>query len=109
MVIVGGTTSTNSRGEVEAPGDAYQQTRIIFEKIEDVLTRAGATVSNVVRVRFYVTDIGRGKEYLKAYSEWFKEVKPVITMAEVTALARPEHLVEIEVEAVINTYLAQGI
>jgi enamine deaminase RidA (YjgF/YER057c/UK114 family) len=109
MVIVGGTTSTNSRGEVEAPGDAYQQTRIILKKIEDVLIRAGANVSNVVRVRFYVTDISRGKEYLKAYSEWFKEVKPVITMAEVTALARPEHLVEIEVEAVIGSYTVQGI
>ncbi len=109
LVIVGGTTSTNSSGEVEAPGDAYQQTRIIFEKIEDVLIRAGTTTDNVVRVRFYVTDISRGKEYLRAYSEWFKEVKPVITMAEVTALARPEHLVEIEVEAVIGLYTGQVI
>lgn len=107
LVIVGGTTSTNSQGEVEAPGDAYQQTRIILEKIEEVLNRAGAKVSNVVRVRFYVTDISRGKEYLKAYSEWFKEIKPVITMAEVKALARPEHLVEIEAEAVIGSYLVQ--
>jgi enamine deaminase RidA (YjgF/YER057c/UK114 family) len=62
-------------------------------------------MSNVVRVRFYVTDISRGQEYIKAYSEWFKEIRPVITMAEVKALARPEHLVEIEVDAVIGSYL----
>ena len=107
MVFVGGTTTTNSQGEVEGVGDAYLQTKIILQKIEDVLKRAGARMSDVVRVRFYVTDIGRGQEYLKAYSEWFKEIRPTITMAEVKALARPDHLVEIEVEAVIGSYLVQ--
>jgi len=105
MVLVGGTTTTNARGEVEAPGDAYLQTKIVFQKIEDVLQQAGARMSNVVRVRFYVTDIRRGQEYLKAYSEWFRDIRPVITMAEVKALARPEHLVEIEVEAILGSYL----
>ena len=88
-------------------GDAYLQTKIIFQKIEAVLKRAGARMSDVVRVRFYVTDIARGQEYLKAYSEWFKEFRPTITMAEVKALARPDHLVEIEVEAFIGSYLVQ--
>lgn len=104
MVFVGGTTSTNSEGVVEGAGDAYLQTKIILQKIEEVLTRAGARISNVVRVRFYVTDISKGQAYLKAYSEWFKKIKPVITMAEVKALARPEHLVEIEADAVIGSY-----
>ena len=58
----------------------------------------------MVRVRFYVTDISRGQEFLKAYSEHFKEVKPVITMAEVKGLARPDHLIEIEAEAIIGSY-----
>ena len=105
MVFVGGTTSTNSKGEVEGTGDAYLQTKIILQKLEDVLKRAGAKMSNVVRVRFYVTDIGRGQEYIKAYSEWFKNIRPVITMAEVKALARPDHLVEIEADAIIGSYL----
>lgn len=105
LVFVGGTTTTNAEGEVEAPGDAYLQTKLILQKIEDVLKRAGAGMSNVVRVRFYVTDISRGQEYIKAYSEWFKDIRPVITMAEVKALARPEHLVEIEADAVIGSYL----
>ena len=108
MVFVGGTTSTNSEGVVEGAGDAYLQTKIILRKIEEVLTRAGATISNVVRVRFYVTDVGKGQEYMRAYSEWFKKIRPVITMAEVKALARPEHLVEIEADAIIGSYLLSG-
>jgi enamine deaminase RidA (YjgF/YER057c/UK114 family) len=107
MVYVGGTTTTNSQGEVEGIGDAYLQTKIILQKIEDVLKRAGARMSDVVRVRFYVTDISRGQEYLKAYSEWFKEIRPAINMAEVKALARPDHLVDIEAEAVIGSYLVR--
>jgi enamine deaminase RidA (YjgF/YER057c/UK114 family) len=108
MVFVGGTTSTNSEGVVEGAGDAYLQTKIILQKIEDALVRAGARISEVVRVRFYVTDISRGQEYLRAYSEWYKDVKPVITMAEIKGLARPEHLVEIEAEAIIGSYRVSG-
>ena len=104
MVFVGGTTTTNAKGEVEGVGDAYLQTKLILQKIEAVLKRAGSRISDVVRVLFYVTDIARGQEYIKAYSEWFKEIRPVITMAEVKALARPDHLVEIEADAVVGSY-----
>ncbi len=104
MVFVGGTTSTNSKGVVEGPEDIYLQTKIILQKIENVLVEAGAAISEVIRVRIYVTDIKRAQECLKAYTEWFKSVKPVITMAEVSALARPDHLVEIEADAVIGSY-----
>jgi enamine deaminase RidA (YjgF/YER057c/UK114 family) len=59
----------------------------------------------VYRVRIYVTDITRAQEYMQAYSEFFKEIKPVTILAEISALARPTHLVEIEAEAIIGSYL----
>ena len=105
MVFVGGTTTTTSEGVVEAEGDAYLQTKIILQKIERALIKAGAKLSQVYRVRIYVTDISRSKEYMQAYSEFFKEIKPVTILAEVSALARPTHLVEIEAEAMIGSYL----
>lgn len=104
MVLVGGTTSTTPEGVVEGKGDMYLQTRIILKKIESALSMAGARISEVVRVRIYVTDISRAADCMKAYSEWFKPVKPVVTMAEVAGLARPDHLVEIEAEAIIGSY-----
>jgi enamine deaminase RidA (YjgF/YER057c/UK114 family) len=105
LVMVGGTTTTTPDGEVEAQGDAYLQTKIILQKIEQALKTAGARVCEVYRVRIYVTDIARAQEYMQAYSEYFKDIKPVVTMAEVSALARPAHLVEIEAEALIGSYL----
>ena len=105
LVFVGGTTTTTPEGMVEAEGDAYLQTKIVLQKIEQALQKAGAKLSEVYRVRIYVTDVTRAQEYMRAYSEFFKEIKPVITMAEVSALARPAHLVEIEAEAIIGTYV----
>lgn len=104
FVFVGGTTTTNPEGVVEAEGDAYLQTKIVLQKIEQALIKAGAKLSEVYRVRIYVTDITRAQEYLQAYSEFFKEVKPVTILAEVSALIRPAHLVEIEAEAIIGSY-----
>jgi len=105
MVFVGGTTTTTPEGVVEAEGDAYLQTKIILQKIEKALIKAGAKLSQVYRVRIYVTDIARSQEYMQAYSEFFKEIKPVTILAEISALARPTHLVEIEAEAMIGSYL----
>ena len=102
FVFVGGTTTTTPEGAVEAEGDAYRQTQIILQKIETALTNAGARLSDVYRVRIYVTDISRAQEYMQAYAEYFKEIKPVVIMAEVSALARPSHLVEIEAEAYLD-------
>ena len=107
QVFVGGTTSTNSEGVVEGEGDAYLQTKISLDKIVEALKEAGSGPEDVVRVSFYVTDIKRGPEYLQAYSEIFKQIKPVINVCEVRALARPAHLVEIEAQAVIGSYLVK--
>ncbi len=104
-VFIGGTTTTTPEGEVEAEGDAYLQTKIILQKIEDALKNAGAKLSEVYRVRIYVTDIKRSQEYMQAYSEFFKKIKPVTILTEISALARPAHLVEIEAEAMIGSYL----
>ena len=109
FVFVGGTTTTTPEGVVEAEGDAYLQTKIILQKIEQALKKAGARLSEVYRVRIYVTDITRAQEYMKAYAEYFKEIKPVTIMAEVSALAKPAHLVEIEAEAIIGSYLINKI
>lgn len=107
FVFVGGTTTTTPQGEVEAEGDAYRQTKIILQKIQKALQQAGSKLSEVYRVRIYVTDISKAQEYMKAYSEFFKEIKPVTILAEVSALARPAHLVEIEAEAIIGSYLVR--
>jgi enamine deaminase RidA (YjgF/YER057c/UK114 family) len=104
MVFIGATSSTNVHGDVEGGGDPYRQAKIIFKKINALLKHSGASRRHVVRVRFYVKDITYGQDCLKAYSEWFKDIKPVITMVEAKALARVDRLVEIEADAIVGAY-----
>jgi enamine deaminase RidA (YjgF/YER057c/UK114 family) len=101
VVEVTGTVAVGEDGTIVGPGDAYTQTRFIYQKIENILQQAGATLKDVVRVRMFVTDIARWQEYGRAHSEFFKDIKPCNTMVEVRALIEPEYLVEIEATAVI--------
>jgi len=53
----------------------------------------------VVRTRMYVVDMDHQSEIGRAHNDLFGEVRPVSTMVEVAALADPDHLIEVEVEA----------
>jgi enamine deaminase RidA (YjgF/YER057c/UK114 family) len=68
-------------------------------RIEIALNAAGATLSDVVRTRIYVTDISRWREVAAVHAEIFGEIRPAATMVEVAALIAPELLVEIEADA----------
>ena len=81
-------------------GNFYGQTKFIIEKIEKVLKQAGFELKDVVRTRIFVTDISNWEAVGKAHGEFFKDIKPVTTMVEVSALIDPDYLVEIEVSAV---------
>ncbi len=101
-VFVSGTTASDESGAVQGVGDAYAQAAYIFRKIERALNEAGATLGDVVRVRMFVTDISRWEEIGRAHGELFGAIRPVTTMVEVSKLIDPDHLVEIEVDALIG-------
>jgi len=102
IIEVTGTVASGDDGNVVGRDDAYAQTKFIYQKIEIVLQRAGARMSDVVRVRMFVTDISRWQEYGKAHSEFFKDIKPCNTMVEVSALIEPGYLIEIEATAILD-------
>ncbi len=101
-VHVAGTTAVDASGSLVGPGDAYAQTAFILRKIEDALGQAGASMSQVVRTRLFVTDIARFEEFGQAHGEVFRNIRPASTMVEVKALVDPEMLIEIEADAYIG-------
>jgi enamine deaminase RidA (YjgF/YER057c/UK114 family) len=84
-----------------AAGDAYGQCVYILNKIEAALKEVGAALKNVVRTRMFVTDISRWEEFGRAHGEFFAGINPAATMVEVSKLINPDHLIEIEVDAIV--------
>lgn len=101
-IMVTGTTSVDENGGILGIGDAYAQTKYIFQKIEKYLSEAGASLENVVWNRMYVTDISKWEDIGRAHAEFFKSIKPCATMVEVKGFIHPDMMVEIETEAIIS-------
>ena len=101
IVEVAGTTAMDGDPLV-GKDDLYAQTVFIIKKIEKALHEAGAGLTDVVRTRMFVTDIARWEEAGKAHGEFFKNIKPVATMVEVSKLINDDLLIEIEATAIVS-------
>jgi enamine deaminase RidA (YjgF/YER057c/UK114 family) len=106
-IELSGTVAINERNELVAKGNAYGQTKFIIEKIQEILHRAGASLSDVVRTRMFVTDISRWEEYGKAHGYFFNNIKP--SMIGVKELIHPDYLIEIEATAIVGTHTASKL
>ena len=102
LIHVTGTVALDDDGGAHGVGDGYAQAKRCLEIITKVLAELGAGVEHVTRTRMFVTDIDRWEEFGRAHAEVFAEHPPATTMVEVSRLIRPEFLIEIEVDAVVD-------
>ena len=98
-VYVSGTVGANADGTI--PEGAYAQTKRALEIIRDALAQAGADLTNVVRTRLFMADMGDFDAVAKAHGEVFGEIRPATTIVEVSKLVDAAFVVEVEAVAVI--------
>src|SRR6516165_6321613 len=85
-VYVSGTTATGPDGKIVGVGDAYAQTVQIIKNIEAALARAGASLSDVVRTRMFVTSVDDGMIVGHAHGCALDHVRAETSIGEVRRL-----------------------
>lgn len=100
MVYVSGTTGYDYTS-MTMPEDAGRQARNALATIEKALEQAGASIKDVVRVVYYVTDAAFVDDVVAAVGAVFGDIRPAATMV-LCSLIKPEMKVEIEVTARIG-------
>jgi len=99
VAYVAGMVARDKDGQV-IEGDEYDQAKLIFAKIRNLMEAAGGVMADVVKLTIFVTDITQRERVWRARAEAFTNDFPVSTLVQVGALAQPA--VKVEIDAVAH-------
>jgi len=100
-IFISGQVPRDRHGNAVGKGDMRAQIRQVGENIKAGLEAAGATLSDVVKITTYVTDIEEFFKHVDVRMEYFAAL-PASTTVEVRKLAHPDFMVEVEAIAVVD-------
>jgi enamine deaminase RidA (YjgF/YER057c/UK114 family) len=101
IVVIAGQVALDAAGELVGPEDVGAQARQVFENLRLALGAAGASFKHVVKLTYFVRDIG-DLAVIREVRDQYVDVSnpPASSAVEVSALFRPDCLVEIEAFAI---------
>ena len=101
LLFVSGQLALDDGGSVVSPGDMSAQAERVFELISLALAAHHATLDDIVNLRTYVTDIDQRAAYGAVRTRRFSGDPPASTLVEVSSLAHPDAVLEVEAVAAI--------
>ena len=102
IITVAGTAPLDAEGRTVGRGDAAAQAKRCLEIIAAALEKAGASMRQVVRTRILLTRIDDWQAVAAVHGEFFRDIRPVNTIMQVSRFIDPDWLIEIEADAVID-------
>lgn len=101
IVYISGQVPLDTDGQLVGAGDFEAQTRQVFENLTRALEAADATWSDVVKLDYFLRDVGQIATVRAIRDEYLDTANPpASTLVEVSGLFRPDVLVEIQAVAV---------
>ena len=101
-VFLRGQTGFDLDGEFHGHGDPAAQADQAMQCVQTLLQEAGAELTDICKVTIYITDRAYREPVYRTIGKWLKGVYPCSTGLIVNGLAKPEMLMEIDVDAVID-------
>lgn len=102
LLWISGQVSLDAHGALVGKDDLRAQAIQVLENIKGILEDSSASMDDVVKVTVYVTDISAFNSITDIREEYFPVFGPASVICEVSALAWPEFLIEIEAVAVVS-------
>jgi enamine deaminase RidA (YjgF/YER057c/UK114 family) len=99
VIAVSGTVGLNA--DRSYPTTLAEQTRRALEIGRDAIEALGGTLAHVIRTRMFIIDIGKAAEATKVHGEFFRDIRPVSTLVQVSRLIDDRALIEIELDAIV--------
>lgn len=108
VLILSGQVAVDADMNVVGAGDFEAQAAQVFENLKTILEANGSRLDNVVKVTIYLTDISYLPRIVALRKDYFTPPYPASTMVEVSALAFPELMIEIEAIAALDGALVEA-
>jgi 2-iminobutanoate/2-iminopropanoate deaminase len=105
LIFVSGQAAIDRDGQLVGVGDFDAQAEQAFRNLSDVLEAGGSSLSDIVKVTIFLTDMANFPKIVELRGKWFSEPYPADTILQVVALAFPELEIEIEAVAVVRSAL----
>jgi 2-iminobutanoate/2-iminopropanoate deaminase len=101
ILFLSGQVAYTADGGVACRGDFKGQARGAYEAIKALVESQGGTMASIVKITTYVTDMAYRLDLAPVREEFFGKKGPASTLVEISALAHPDWMIEIEAIAVI--------
>jgi len=102
MIFVAGQLARNAQGVCVGKGDMRAQIQQVGENIKTCLEAVGASLADIVKTNTYVTDYPEFAKHPDMRMHYFGPATPTSTTVQISRLADPDAMVEIEAIAVID-------
>ncbi len=101
-VYVAGQVAWDVEGKLVGKGDFEVQSRMALENLKRVLAAAGAQMTDVVQMNYYIRNLEDYPKIRNPYREYFGKYFPCQTLTVISSLADPDLLIEIQAVAVVD-------
>lgn len=102
VIVTSGQVPLNEQGKIVGKGEFKKQVEQVYKNIQTILEEAGSNLNQVIKMTCYLSDIKNMSQLIEVRNEYFSAPFPADTIVEVSSLAHPDFLIEIEAISLIN-------